>query len=255
MPYKVQFIGLSWFHWGQDGNMRVLLPDGRNFPNVAPHKFSISVAPDAIVSYTGWLPEQVESDQYQTQFWVPPSKVVIEGTDQPGLVDGNKQIPRLPSLRAIDPKAKFDPDNQAKKVGDLEIRQGTFEAFRMPGQDPNNCGLISALDVAHDAEITITLTEIPDPLNPAAPGAAPAVRTIVLKPGTEIAIVNSSRGQAHVVDEDDHFTIYSQLCYEPVNLVSPQIASALIAESPSKHPFLTSPNPFINGPGCSNVTM
>src|SRR5438270_1335426 len=116
MPYKVQFIGLAWFHWEAQGQMRVLLPDGRNFPNVPSHKFSISIAPDAVLAQTGWAADQIESDQYQTQFWVPPSKITIDGVNDAGLVDASKQIPRLPSLRAIEPKAKFDPE-RAHRVG------------------------------------------------------------------------------------------------------------------------------------------
>ena len=154
MPYKVQFIGLAWFHWEPAGNVRVLMPDGRNFKNVPSHKFSISVAPEAIVSHTGWLPAQVESDASQTQFWVPPSKIVVEGTDQQGVIDANKQVSRLPSLRAIDPNAKIDY-GKAKKVGDFEIQQGVFEAFRMPGQPVAKCGLVSALDVAHDQHLSL----------------------------------------------------------------------------------------------------
>jgi len=252
MPYKVQFIGLAWFHWDLAGAMRVLLPDGRNVASIAPHKFSISVAPDAVVSHTGWLPAQIESDQFQTQFWAPPSKVVLEGTDVKGLVDANKQIPRLPSLRAIDPKATFDLDDpNMKKVGDFVMQQGTFEAFRMPKQDPKNCGLVSALDVPHDGEITITLTELPDPANPP---AAPVVRTIVLKAGTEIAVVNSSRGEPHIFNDLDHFMIYKQLAPTAIDLVSPAIDATNIPPNPSQHPFLTTPNPFVNGPGCSNAT-
>src|ERR1043165_1495600 len=122
MSYVVQFVGLAWFNWQTDGNMRVLLPDGRAVPDVQPHKFSISVPPGSIAvdpTTTGWTAgkgvAESDADKFQTQFWFPPSKIKLSGTEigpggHPTLTAIN-QTPRLPSLRGTDPQTKIDPDN------------------------------------------------------------------------------------------------------------------------------------------------
>jgi len=269
MSYNVQFVGLSFFNWQTDGNMRVLLPDGRAVPNVQPHKFSISVPPGSVAvdpTTTGWTAGknvgQFDEDQFQTQFWFPPSKIDLPGTElgpndpHPTLIAAN-QIPRLPSLRATDPNAKIEPDNpQTKKVADLTMAKGTVEAFKIPGGNPKSCAIISQLTVDHDdaTNITITLTEIADPEN-AATSNPGTVRTIVLKPQTEIAIVNTSRGAGKAAAEKSHYSIYEQLTYAPCVLVAPQIPPMKVPASTSQHPFFTAPDAAVTGPGCSNATI
>ncbi|MEA2236082.1 MAG: hypothetical protein QOC81_806 [Thermoanaerobaculia bacterium] len=256
MPYKAQFVGLNWFHEEPPGTMRVLMPDGRNYKTIAPHKFSISVEPNAVVDKTGWAQKEVVADAHQVEFWPPPSKVVLEGTDRPGILDSKKQIPFLPTLVIEGPSAKIDPD-RAKKVGDFEIRQGEFEAFLMPGKTTNDgSAILCELTVAHEGNITMTLTELPYPANPPAPaGAAPKVRTIVLKPKTEIAFINASRGEAAMIESDDHSAIYSQLIPDQAPFVILYPDEFKLPNSPSAHPFFTAVvKPALNGPGCSAMT-
>ena len=253
MSYQVQFVGLAWFHEDPPGAVRVLLPDGRNFGhNIPAHTFSISVAPDRVVSSTGWDAGKIDTDQFQTQFWPPPSKIVLAGTDTAGPIDRAEQLERLPSLRAIVPGAKVDPD-KAKRVGDFDIRQGTFKVFRTEAIEPPDAAVLTTMEVQHDGEITITLTSIADPEDANAPLGV--VRTITLKPETEIAIVNTSRGNPVPADPDNHSLIYSQLCSEPVIVILPMFDASHLAKLQSSHPFFLSPNAALNGPGCSNIRM
>lgn len=259
MQYKVQFVGLNFFREEPPGTMRVLMPDGRNFKDVPPHRFSISVEPNSVEAQTGWLQGEVLKDKDQVEFWPPrPSKIVLEGTDKPGTLNSEKQIPFLPILILQDPNARIDPD-KARKVGDLEIQQGVFEAFLMPGKEINDgSAIICELTVAHEANITLTLTEFPDPANPPVPpGAPPAVRTIVLKPTTEIAIINASRGEPKMIEGGDHSGIYAQLVPDqaPFEILDLDPLHTNLLPSPSKHPFLTAVvKPVLNGPGCSAMT-
>lgn len=252
MPYKVQFVGLAFFQENPPGTLRAMLPDGRKFDPVPPHLFSISVAPDAVIAKNGWAEKEVESDKWQTQFWPPPSKITIEGSENAGTLDTSNQVPRLPRLQAINPNATIEPE-KAKTVGDFTIRQGSFQVSLLPGK-PIEAARVSTMDVLHDGEITITLTEKADPLNPAAPGPQPAVRTIQLKAGTEIVVVNTSRGVPPAFDEDavDHSAIYAQLCSTPVVMIDPQIKQLPLLKS--AHPFFAVPNGAVTTKACSNST-
>lgn len=257
MPYKVQFVGLAFFQEDPPGTLRVMLPDGRKFETpagaVPPHLFSISVAPDAVIAHKGWAPDEVEIDKFHTQFWPPPSAVTIGGCDSPGKLDTDHQVPRLPTLMPVNPNVKIDPE-KAKTVGDITIRQGLFKVSLMPGK-PVDAARVSTMDVAYNGKITITLTEKADPLNPAAPGPKPAVRTIQLRAGTEIVLVNTSRGDMAFNEADvDHSAIYAQLCATPVALIPPEIDSAALSPLKSRHPFFSAPNAAITGAHCSPAT-
>lgn len=272
MPYNVQFVGLSWFNEDPQGTVRVLLPDGRNFKKVPRHDFSICVAASTVKSSSGWELNEVKKDDFSQlmQFLPPPSKVVLEGTDSGGhLLDTTDQLPCLPILRAFDRSVlRVDPD-QAVKVGDFEIQQGTFKAFRFPNRDPREAAIVTTLEVEHDDAITITLTALPDPASQSteplptsvtAPGRgvtsklAAGVRTITLEPGTEIAIVNASRGIAIKIGNENHDDIYQQLSGGiPVKLIPPETPAEQVKELTSHHPIFQVPTPIFSGPGCSNV--
>src|SRR5207244_859240 len=77
MPYTIQFIGLAHFKKSRETGMRVLLPDGRSYQQIAPHRASISVAPDAVESSSGWGEGEVDGDRFQTEFWFPPSFIAF----------------------------------------------------------------------------------------------------------------------------------------------------------------------------------
>lgn len=250
MPYKVQFVGLAFFQEDPPGTLRVMLPDGRKFDSVPPHLFSISVAPDAVIARTGWAEKEVEPDQWQTQFWPPPSAMTIGGSDSPGNLDTSDQIPRLPTLMPVDPNVKIDPA-KAQTVGDITIRQGSFQVSLMPGKAVE-AARVSTMNVDYDGEITITLTEKADPQKPGTPGPNPAVRTIRLHAGTEIVVVNTSRGDMSFNDTGvDHSAIYARLCATPVALIPAAVAVDKLSPLKSTHPFFSVPNAAITGQNCS----
>lgn len=250
MGYKTHFVGLAYFQEEPAGTERVLLPDGRNLDDIPPHLFSISVAPDRVMASTGWGSDQIDKDKFHTQFWPPPSNVTMSGADAVGKIDTSQQALRLPSLSALGPNAKVD-FKKAKCVGDFAFRQGTFTAFRRPKRPLAEAALVSSLELEHKGDILITLTERADPSNPAA--AEGTVRTITLKPDTEIVVVNASRNEPLTDGGRDHALIYLQLLAQPVAFSLPQVDAAAVDELQSDHPFFIAPNAAFQGPGCSNM--
>ena len=272
MPYQVQFVGLAWFNEDPPGTMRVLLPDGRNFPNVPRHDFSICVASDSVVHASGWSRDQVRIDGGLTQFLPPPSQVILEGTEQPGKlagVEASHQTPRLPIMRSFDHSVPSVNPETAHKVADLEVQQGKFEAYRFPNQDPDEAAIVTTLKVAHEGNILLALNDLPDPLHRSKASApslmfvkeptsrsartVSAARTIELLPGTEIAIVNASQGLPSRIDGVDHDDIYRQLCDGvPVKLIPAEKSGVSVDELVSDHPVFQIPTPIFSAPSCSN---
>jgi hypothetical protein len=220
MPYSVQFVGLVCFY-REKGGRQVLLPDGRNpGEGIDPHFASIVVAPEAVVSSTGWNGD----DRKAGTFSLPPSMLTLESVDQPGTLDVSKHDKLLPELRRINPNFKIDP-KRADAIVRLHIRRGTLTVYTVRAGG----ALISQLDVPHDGPIHITVT----------PRDGSSERTIVLRPGTEIALSNTSAAgfPAHASDDEEksHFRIYERLSSPPVSLVTTLTAPKGVPESPSRH--------------------
>ncbi len=192
MPYTVQFVGVVCF-LRQNGSRLAMLADGRQF--TPRHTARIVVEPSSVISEVGW--NRTEAQIRRGQFILPQGSVNLEGADKVGTLDSTLQESRLPRLQVLEPTFRINPA-QARTVATLPIRQGKLEAFRYPASpDTPTVSLISQLDVPHNGTITVTVTP-----------TTGAVRNIVLKAGTEIAVVNDSmalgRGQ-------NHFHIYDQL--------------------------------------------
>src|SRR5258706_5355707 len=180
MPYTVQFVGLVCFLRDNGGRI-VLLPDGTSPDNgVEPHDAAINVAPEAVEDPRGWLDaEPVQRGVFQ----LDPCSISIEAAGISGTFDTSNHDGRLPELRRIDPSFMIDLAT-AQTIARLDLRQGTLQAYRIPG----GTAVMSQLDVPHDGTIDIFVTP--------AEGSA---RTIRLRPGTEIAITNTARGgYAHI---------------------------------------------------------
>ncbi len=242
MPYTVVFIGLANFTKSKSGGMRVLLPDGRNYKQIAPHCASISVAPDTVRGTKGWRDGEIDSDKYQTEFWFCPSKIYFEAGDEKGIIRSAKMVPFLPSLKALAPNIRIDPE-RANAIADITFLQGTFQAWRFPGTRDGHGALIGELLVPHEGIINIKVT----PKN----RSDGPTRTIRLEPGTEIAMINTSRGEhASQVPGMDHFRIYEQLSYVPVKLKSPKIPKGIPMCS-SQHPAFAAAKPAHILPTCS----
>lgn len=220
MPYSVQFVGLVCFYRDKEGR-QALLPDGRNpGDGIDPHFASIVVAPESVESATGWNGDGA----HPGTFSLPPSTLTFEGADQPGKLDTTKHDQRLPELRRINPLFKLDPA-RAETIARLHIRRGSLTAYHIKGGG----ALISQLDVPHDGPIRVTVT--PDDGSPE--------RTIVLRPGTEIALSNTSAAgfAAHATadEERSHFRIYERLS-SPRVLLAPKLSDKPdVPESPSNH--------------------
>jgi hypothetical protein len=243
MPYTLQFIGLAHFIKSRSGGMRVLLPDGTNYRQIAPHRASISVQRDAVRASKGWRDGEIDTDASQTEFWFPPSTLHFEAADERGKIASSKLLPFLPSLKRSNPDIRIDPE-RAHTIADITFQQGRFQAFRYPGgKDDGKSALVVQVELPHDGVINIKV--VPKRWSDG------GVRTIRLAPGTEIAIVNTSRGEhAFEVPELEHFQIYEQLSYVPVRLKEPRIPKGLPA-APSAHPAYAAAQPAHVLPTCS----
>jgi hypothetical protein len=244
MPYIVQFVGLTYFQrltpeFEGDGR-RALLPDGRfPAPDIQPHLATISVRSEDIRSVDGWYDREITFDKQETEFSFPPSTITFQGADVPGAFDGKDLGPRIPQLQKIDPN--FRVDANANWIANILIRQGKIEALRLPGlPDDGSAQLLAELIVPHDDEITITVT----------PKKGWPVRTIVLNPGSEIAIINTSRGLAPRAQNGNHFQIYAELSCVPVHLVAPATTPVQVPGSMSRHPSFRRASPATGSTDC-----
>jgi hypothetical protein len=244
MPYTVQLIGLTYFQPLERG-CRALMPDGR-FPenrSISSHIPSISVRNKDLLDYEGWRDDQVGSDAFETEFVFPPSFIKLPFTQDPAATYSDVNlIPRLPSLSSIDKNFRIDHAT-ANWIGSIDIGQGTLQALRVPGI-PNG-PLIVDWQVDFDDRIEITVTS----------RKGWPRRRILLEAGSEVAIVNTSRGLAPRSDALDHFRVYEELSAEPVQLSAPALNTSAFAESKSNHPSYRAARPatFIDT-SCSPVT-
>lgn len=217
MPYKVQFVGLVCFY--REKNARqALLPDGRQPSDwIDPHYGTVLVDPDAVMASDGW-PSDADTERGVYKF--VPCSISIDGMDTPGELDTSGHDRKLPQLRDIDPSFEIDPE-RAETIARLHIRRGKLTAHTIPG----GTAVMSQLQVPHDGEITITMT----------PRDGSPVRTLRLRPGTEILIGNMAEGGVYRAHqrEYDHFRIYEKLSVRPVALHDP-------AEAPKLPPPQTS---------------
>lgn len=235
MPYTVQFVGLVCFYRDPSGGRLALLPDGRDpGPGIDPHHGSIVIAPQSIQKTSGW--EGVEGAAAGT-FPLAGCEVVLEGAEAPGVLDAKDHS--LPELRKLNPEFEIDPAH-AQTVAKVPIRRGKLTAHLIPGGG----AAISQLDVPHDGPITITVK--PD-------GGGPA-RTIVVKPGTEIAVANMASGGVYAESKQgvSHFKIYEKLSTRGVSLPEPTEITGL-KPSESRHLLFSKRRPIGLYVDCTNT--
>jgi hypothetical protein len=235
MPYSVQFVGLVCFY-RERGARQALLPDGREpGEGIEPHFGSIHVAPEDLIAAEGW---NGSADLSRAMFTLPPCTVSIEGADTAGTLDASAHDGALPQLRQLDPNFEIDPEN-AETIARVVLCNGVLRAYRVPG----GTAAISQLDVPHDGEIKITVT----------PRDGSAVRTLQLRPGTEIAIANMAQsGYLTDAPHDNHFRIYEKLSVRPVSLQEPTSVPE-IPPSESRHALFTRRGPIGLATNCTNT--
>lgn len=232
MSYTIQFVGLVCF-LRDNGSRKVLLPDGRDpGDGIDPHIASIVVASDAIIGDPEWPVTEPGT------FTLDRScRVTISGTSSPGTLDTSAHDGRLPELRRIDQSFAINPET-AQTIAQLDIRQGTLRAFRIPGGDAT----MSQLDVPYEEEIVIDV-HFDDA----------DTRSLRLRPGTEIAITNTAtHGYKMRTEENGHFRIYEKLSTQPTHLIEPSDVPA-VPPSPTRHIYFARANPIGLSTSCSNT--
>ena len=243
MGYTVQFIGLMCFQSREQGR-RVLLPDGR-FPEdrfTSPHIPSISVRRDQVLSYDGWREDQVSADPWEMEFGFLPSEITLPfGNHKDAAYTEAESFTRVPKLSDM---AEYTIDyDKANWVASIPILEGQVEAYRVTNLP--NAPLIGQLRVDYEGEIEIVVT---------ARKGWPR-RSLLLKPESEVAIINTSRGLPPRTDALNHFQIYAELSTVPVTFEGPSLDTSTFDESQSRHPALRQSRPatFIDS-NCIIVT-
>jgi len=268
--YKVQFVGLVYFKQTNDGR-HALLPDGREVPDVVSHIATIAVAADDLADedpFSGWRNDEIirtpvdasitgTEDRELVEFRLSGDSVEIEGASRPragGVLSAKWHDGKLQPLTAGSPDRVSIVPDQARTVADVRIRSGQLRATRFPGSDDDGQGaIISELSVPHPGEtVTIILRRRG---NGGDGSPAKEVRTITVKNGTEIAIVNASRpGLSGPHDETPHFRIYEQLAPGRLTLTQePQETPRGFRPSESEHLLFLVPQPFNSSIKCSNT--
>lgn len=236
MSYSVQFVGLVCFY-REHGSRLALLPDGRDpGDGIAPHQATIIIEPTDIESTSGW--EDAEGVA-RGNFTLSPCEIVIAGADAPGTLDTSAHDGLLPQLRQIDPNFEIDPA-RAQTVAKLRIQQGTLTAYQIPG----GSAVISQLDVPHEGSVRITVK----------PDDGSAERTIVARPGAEIAVANMARAYDEPPSEENgnHFKLYERLSSRDVTLTVPRSLPDLPGSS-SRHVLFSKRRPVGLYVDCTNT--
>lgn len=271
--YKVQFVGLAYF-LPSSGRRHVLFPDGRNVPNTVPHLATIAVAADDLAGdnpFTGWSDAQIMrtpvnaaingtgADQELLQFVLDGDSIEIEGAsveeeDEP--MDTRAHDNQLQPLTRSAKGARVSISAaNANTVADVQIRRGSLHALRYPGSNNDGTGaIISELRVPYDGE-TVTITVRPKEDDQAVSSSSGInVRTITVRNGREIALVNASRPDENdLEDETDHFGIYGQLAPGRLNVGTPRATPIPFPRSRSKHLLFRTPGAIGSSVKCNNT--
>jgi hypothetical protein len=238
--YKIDFIGLVCFVDRGDTRL-AYFPDGTNMPGIPVHDARITVPsstpggePSVLdADWGGWL----DHDDSRIRIFGVQESVDLEisGLDGSG-VDALLHDQLTPPLSA-DNSLLVDEEN-AITIARLTIKAGTLAALEFEDS------MVSQLTVPHDREIKITATSRVDG----------TVRTIVLRPGTEIVIRNTSDDLTGGQDEAAHFRIYGQLAPNRVGVLSiPTTDFDALPDLHSDHPDLRPNLGGFGGRNCSNV--
>jgi hypothetical protein len=241
MPYTVHFIGLTCFVPDGAGK-RAYMPDGRiPPPDTQVHTALISIPTAAIRSSTGWDPHEVSTSAAATEFLLSPSEIELSSIGgQPldaGDLDGN-----VIRLRDID--AGFRLSANPEWIVLVTLRYGTLKARRANGYpDDGSAQFVGEWIVPHDDKTQIVVNVTPRRGWP--------LRTIVVDPQTEIAIVNSSHGLPEL--PGDHFRLYERLSGAPVVLKRPPKNKTGVPGVVSRHPAFEYAMPASGSLSCSPV--
>lgn len=253
----------------------MLFPDGRNVPNVVEHLATIAVAADHLAgdnSFTGWSDGQIMrdlvpaaisdtgADRVLLQFLLDGDSIEIEGAsakvkDEPLDTRGHDgQLQPLTRGANGGRRVPISP-SAANTVADVQIQRGSLHAFRYPGSDDDGSGaIISELRVPYDRE-TVTITVRPKQNGASALSSSKNdVRTITVRNGSEIALVNASRpAESAREDETDHFGIYGQLAPGRLSVGTPRATPIPFPESPSQHLLFRAPGVIGSSVKCNNT--
>jgi hypothetical protein len=231
MAYKIDFVGLVCF-LNQGDTRLALLPDGRNpGGGISPHNASVIIKSGDFVSSDNW--PDFDDSEVRTFAIDEPSVLSISGLAGQG-VDATQHDQNTPRL-SNDGSLVIDPD-KAITIARLSIRAGTLQAFQL------ELGVVSQLEVDHTGEVIITATW------------DGGIRTLTLKEGAEIVLVNLSEDRTGGSDETAHFHIYKQLTPGQTGTVStPNPDFTILAELHSDHPFMKPAFTEFPGRNCSNL--
>jgi hypothetical protein len=241
MPYQVQFAGLICFY-RENGSRLALAPDGTKEKDPKDrHDVAIVVEETQFKSQVGWK-DNVDLKRIKTPsgrvamvFTLPACSISLPGADVSGSLIVSDHDNRIPRLNLIQPKFRIDPP-LAQAMARVPIRSGKLTGYRRPGTiDNGKAAIISQLDVLYDYDITIRVN---------------FDRTIDVKAGTEVALVNVERMKG---GKGDHFKIYEKLAVASAPLSAPSSLGLGIPASSSNHVFFAIPGGIGADVMCTNT--
>jgi hypothetical protein len=237
--YKVLFIGLVCF-LKQNASQIALMPDGSN--TTPAHIAKIAVDPATILGFTNW---GTDADVKKGDFRLTvPVNIDLQGASaaSPSKLDDSKQkLVMLPKGFKITPST-------AKTIAQVTIKNGTLKTSRWPGTDADDpkASILTELTVPHSGTILVKVT----------PKSGGKVRTILLKAGTEIAIVNDRRKSntnKPATKGHEHFNLYAMLGGgAQIAQEAPPIPSG-IPRTTSSHRVFDDAVPIVDGVSCPNT--
>lgn len=241
MPYQVQFAGLICFY-RENGSRLALAPDGTKEKLATnKHVAAIVVEDTQFKSQAGWT-DGVDLKRFKTPsgrvamvFILPPCSISFPGADVSGSLIVSDHDNRIPRLNLIQPLFRIDPP-LARAIARVPIRSGKLTGYRHPGTiDNGKAAIISQLDVLYDYDITIRVN---------------FDRTIDVKSGTEIALVNVAERKG---GKADHFKIYEKLAVSSAAVSAPPSLGLGIPASQSDHVFFELPGDIGSDVKCTNT--
>ncbi|HWW61250.1 MAG TPA: hypothetical protein VN181_07780 [Thermoanaerobaculia bacterium] len=260
MSYNIQFIGLVCFFDPGKGSV-ALLPDGRKSSPPHTSRIAIDKPKSEVLSSSGNWPDTNGEVKKGDFLLDEPCEIELSGVDvTTGKLNTSEHGIRLAKLTDSNRKFRIDL-TKAITIARVTITNGTLKERRYPGtkKDDQHASLISELTVPHNGDIEITVRL-----------KSGTTRSITLKKGTEVAILNepSKRGSLSkswlslliakllrpkraVKAGMDHFHIYEQLGNGEALGTTP-LTKTGATRSDSRHRAFK-PGPIVDGVRCPNT--
>jgi len=239
--YKILFVGLVCL-FRQDGGRIALLPDASSDPVKHVARIAIDSPGNIVQASSNWPASAKATGDF---LLTEACTIQFEDAD---VADPAHPLQTAKLPLGMRPGFEIDPA-APNAIAQVPIMRGTLTALLYPGSDKGNpaASVITQVDVPHRGNIHVKVTS-----------RNGTVRTIELKPNTEIAVVNDvdmrTRRQLAEVGGLDHFHIYQRLGKaESVNVGTTPPTPLGYQVSQSRHRVFAGAAGVVDGIRCPNT--